>query len=80
MFSTMKNPTAKKKWPPRNSNGSICWGTLAPGSVPQVAQVKAAIDALAGSDPKVKTINPAAMLDQSFVKMSGSMERSTDGP
>jgi NitT/TauT family transport system substrate-binding protein len=41
---------------------------LAPGIMPEAAQVQANIDSLAPSNPKVKDLDAAAMIDQSFVK------------
>ena len=41
---------------------------LTPGPMPQAAELQANIDALAASDPKVKTIEAASMIDQSFVQ------------
>ncbi len=41
---------------------------LAPGVMPEAAQVQANVDSLAPSNPKVKDLNAAAMIDQSFVK------------
>jgi NitT/TauT family transport system substrate-binding protein len=41
---------------------------LAPGIMPAAAQVQANIDSLAPSNPKVKDLDAAAMIDQSFVK------------
>jgi NitT/TauT family transport system substrate-binding protein len=41
---------------------------LGPGPMPQVAELQSNIDALVASNPKAKTINAAAMVDQSFVK------------
>jgi ABC-type nitrate/sulfonate/bicarbonate transport system substrate-binding protein len=41
---------------------------LAPEPVPTVAQLQSNIDAMAVSNPKVKSINAASMIDQSFVK------------
>jgi len=41
---------------------------LGPGPMPQAAELQADINALAASNPKVKTIDAAAMIDQSFVK------------
>ncbi|MGH7069560.1 MAG: ABC transporter substrate-binding protein [Acetobacteraceae bacterium] len=41
---------------------------LTPGPMPQAAEIQAGIDVLAASNPMVKTINAAAMIDQSFVK------------
>jgi ABC-type nitrate/sulfonate/bicarbonate transport system substrate-binding protein len=41
---------------------------LSLGPTPQVDQVQSNIDALAAKNPKVKTINAADMIDQSFVK------------
>lgn len=41
---------------------------LAAEPMPDVAQIKGDIDALVASNPKVKNIDPASMLDQSFVK------------
>jgi NitT/TauT family transport system substrate-binding protein len=41
---------------------------LPPGPMPQADGVQANIDALAASNPKVKTVHAAAMIDQSFVK------------
>jgi NitT/TauT family transport system substrate-binding protein len=41
---------------------------LAPGIMPQADQVQANIDSLVGSNPKVKTVDAAAVVDQSFVK------------
>jgi NitT/TauT family transport system substrate-binding protein len=41
---------------------------LFPGPMPQVEQVQANIDAMEESNPKVKTVDAAAMVDQSFVK------------
>jgi NitT/TauT family transport system substrate-binding protein len=40
---------------------------LGGGMMPQVAQVQSNIDALATSNPKVKNIDAASMIDQSFV-------------
>jgi NitT/TauT family transport system substrate-binding protein len=40
---------------------------LAPEPLPEVAQIKGDADALVASNPKVKNIDPASMLDQSFV-------------
>ena len=45
---------------------------LAPGVMPQTDQVQANIDSLSGSNPKVKTVNAAALVDQSFVKNAQS--------
>jgi NitT/TauT family transport system substrate-binding protein len=41
---------------------------LAPGIMPQAAQVQANIDSLASSNPKVKDLDAASMIDQSFLK------------
>jgi NitT/TauT family transport system substrate-binding protein len=41
---------------------------LAPGVMPAAAQVQANIDSLAPSNPKVKDLDAAAMVDPSFVK------------
>ena len=41
---------------------------IGPGPMPQVAQLKSNINALAAKNPKVKTIDAASMIDQSFVK------------
>jgi hypothetical protein len=41
---------------------------LPPGILPQVAQIKSNIDAMAMSNPKVKSLDAAEMIDQSFVK------------
>jgi NitT/TauT family transport system substrate-binding protein len=41
---------------------------VAPGVMPDRAQVQANIDSLASSNPKVKDLDAAAMVDQSFVK------------
>jgi NitT/TauT family transport system substrate-binding protein len=41
---------------------------LAPGVMPDAAQVQANIDSLAPSNSKVKDLDAAAMIDQSFVK------------
>jgi NitT/TauT family transport system substrate-binding protein len=41
---------------------------LPPGPMPQAAEIQANIDALVASNPKVKTVDAAAMVDQSFVK------------
>lgn len=43
-------------------------GVLAPGVMPQAAQVQANVDSLSSSNPKVKTLDAASMIDQSFVK------------
>ena len=43
-------------------------GILGPGPMPQVAELQSDIDALAASNPKVKTVNADAMIDQSFIK------------
>ena len=43
-------------------------GVLAPGVMPETAQVQANIDSLAASNPRVKDLNAAVMVDQSFVK------------
>jgi NitT/TauT family transport system substrate-binding protein len=40
---------------------------LAGGVMPQVVQIQSNIDALAASNPKVKNLNAAAMIDQRFV-------------
>jgi NitT/TauT family transport system substrate-binding protein len=40
---------------------------LAAGPIPQVAQIQSNIDAMAAKNPKVKTIDAATMVDQSFV-------------
>jgi ABC-type nitrate/sulfonate/bicarbonate transport system substrate-binding protein len=40
---------------------------LALGPKPQAAQVQSNIDALAAKNPKVKDLNAASMIDQSFV-------------
>lgn len=45
---------------------------LAPGVMPQTDQVQANIDSLSGSNPKVKTVNAAALVDQTFVKNAQS--------
>lgn len=44
---------------------------LTGGAVPQAAQVKSNIDALAAKNPKVKELDAATMVDQSFVKNAG---------
>ena len=41
---------------------------LTAGPMPQIAQLQSNIDALAAKNPKVKTIDAAGMIDQSFVK------------
>lgn len=41
---------------------------LTPGPMPQADQIQANIDALSAQNPKVKTLNAADMIDQSFVK------------
>ena len=41
---------------------------LPPGILPQVAQIQSNIDAMATSNPKVKSLDAAEMIDQSFVK------------
>jgi NitT/TauT family transport system substrate-binding protein len=41
---------------------------LAPQPLPEAAQLKSNINALASSNPKVKGLDPAKMIDQSFVK------------
>jgi len=41
---------------------------LAAGPMPKVVQLQSNIDALAAKNPKVKTIDPAVMIDQTFVK------------
>ncbi len=41
---------------------------IGPGPMPQVAQLESNINALAAKNPKVKTIDAASMIDQSFVK------------
>ena len=41
---------------------------LAAGPMPQVAQVQSNIDAMATKNPKVKTLNAADMVDQTFVR------------
>ena len=41
---------------------------LAPGIMPQTVQVQENIDSLASSNPKVKSVNAADVVDQSFVK------------
>lgn len=41
---------------------------LAAEPVPQAAQLQSNIDALAAKNPKVKALDPATMIDQSFVK------------
>jgi hypothetical protein len=41
---------------------------LAAGVMPQAAQVQANIDSLMSSNPKVKNLNAAAMVEQSFVR------------
>jgi NitT/TauT family transport system substrate-binding protein len=41
---------------------------LPPGILPQVAQIQSNIDAMAMSNPKVKSLDAAEMIDQSFVK------------
>lgn len=41
---------------------------LALGPVPQTAQIQSNIDALAPKNPKVKTVDAASMVDQSFAK------------
>jgi NitT/TauT family transport system substrate-binding protein len=41
---------------------------LTPGPMPQADEVQADIDALAAKNPKVKNLNAADMIDQSFVK------------
>ena len=41
---------------------------LAAEPVPQVAQLQSNIDALSANNPKVKTLDAASMIDQSFVK------------
>jgi NitT/TauT family transport system substrate-binding protein len=41
---------------------------LAPEPMPEVVQVKGDIAALIETNPKVKTLDPATMIDQSFVK------------
>jgi NitT/TauT family transport system substrate-binding protein len=47
---------------------------LAPEPLPEVAQIKGDADALAASNPKVKNIDPASMLDQSFVKNAAKQQ------
>lgn len=41
---------------------------LAPEPTPDIAQIKGDVDALVASNPKVKTIDPASMLDPTFVE------------
>ena len=41
---------------------------LAPEPIPEAAQIQSNIDALSASNPKVKGLDAAAMIDQSFVK------------
>jgi NitT/TauT family transport system substrate-binding protein len=41
---------------------------LTTDAVPQAAQLRSNIDAIAASNPKVRGLDPAAMLDQSFAK------------
>lgn len=41
---------------------------LAPEPLPKAAQLRSNIDALASSNPKVRGLDPAKMIDQSFVK------------
>jgi hypothetical protein len=41
---------------------------LAPEPMPNVAQIKGDVDALVASNPKVKNIDIAGMVDQSFVE------------
>jgi NitT/TauT family transport system substrate-binding protein len=41
---------------------------LADEPMPDAAQIKGDIDAIVASNPKVKNVDPAAMLDQTFVK------------
>lgn len=41
---------------------------LAPEPMPEEAQIKGDVDALVASNPKVKNLDIASMLDQSFVK------------
>ena len=43
---------------------------LAPEPMPDVAQIKGDVDALVASNPKVKTIDMAAMIDRSFVEQA----------
>ena len=38
--------------------------------MPDVAQIKGDVDALVASNPKVKTIDMAAMIDRSFVEQA----------
>jgi NitT/TauT family transport system substrate-binding protein len=48
---------------------------LAPEPTPNVAQIKGDVDALIASNPKVKNIDPASMLDQSFVQNAAKETR-----
>lgn len=41
---------------------------LTAGPMPEAAQIKSNVDALAASNPKVKTVDVASMVDQTFVK------------
>jgi NitT/TauT family transport system substrate-binding protein len=43
---------------------------LAPEPMPDVAQIKGDVDALVASNPKVKTIDMAGMIDRSFVEQA----------
>ena len=47
---------------------------LAPEPVPEEAQIKGDIDALVASNPKVKNVDVASMVDQSFVKNAAKQQ------
>lgn len=51
---------------------------LAAGPLPQAVGITGDIQALAATNPKVKSLDPAAMLDQSFVR-NGEGQRAANG-
>ncbi len=52
---------------------------LGTGPLPEVAQVQSNIDALSASNPKVKGVDAASMVDQSFVKNAEKQQAANSG-